>query len=94
MRRKLKTISNTRNNRVSSVSKSSCKKNKEVEVEHQRRNLLLCNKEYINLDVLNLSNLLMLMYVEFVFLTCKKCLFDSMHDECVSKFFSAKISRK
>ncbi|GJY62141.1 hypothetical protein Tco_0462798 [Tanacetum coccineum] len=36
--------SNTKNDRVTSVSKSSCSKNKEIEVEEHHRNLLLSKK--------------------------------------------------
>ncbi|GKA70807.1 hypothetical protein Tco_0776946 [Tanacetum coccineum] len=48
--------SNTKNDRVPSVSKSSCNKNKEVEVEEHHRNLLLSkNKKHIKQKA-NVSN--------------------------------------
>ncbi|GJU24752.1 retrovirus-related pol polyprotein from transposon TNT 1-94 [Tanacetum coccineum] len=48
--------SNTKNDRVPSVSKSSCNKNKEVEVEEHHRNLLLSkNKKHSHLNKTHLE---------------------------------------
>nr|GEV22850.1 hypothetical protein [Tanacetum cinerariifolium] len=48
--------SNTKNDRVSFVSKSSCNKNKEVEVEEHSRNLLLSkNKKYMSPECNNVK---------------------------------------
>ncbi|GJR48814.1 hypothetical protein Tco_1316917, partial [Tanacetum coccineum] len=69
---------NTKNNRVSFASKSSCFKNK---VEEHRRNLsFFANKKHtsctknVKLAKLNDRN------------ECKKCLFDNVHDVCFSKY--------
>ncbi|GJR39377.1 retrovirus-related pol polyprotein from transposon TNT 1-94 [Tanacetum coccineum] len=48
--------SNTKNDRVPSVSKSSCNKNKEVEVEEHHRNLLLSkNKKHMSSEYLEVT---------------------------------------
>ncbi|GJR86186.1 retrovirus-related pol polyprotein from transposon TNT 1-94 [Tanacetum coccineum] len=48
--------SNTKNNRVPSASKSSCIKNKEVEVEEHHRNLLLSkNKKHMSFECNNVK---------------------------------------
>ncbi|GJV25947.1 retrovirus-related pol polyprotein from transposon TNT 1-94 [Tanacetum coccineum] len=65
--------SNTKNNRVPSASKSSCIKNKEVEVEEHHRNLLLSknNKQ---------------MSSEVVCVMCNQCLITANHDVCVLNY--------
>ncbi|GJZ47086.1 retrovirus-related pol polyprotein from transposon TNT 1-94 [Tanacetum coccineum] len=86
--------SNTKNDRVPSASKSSCSKNKEVEVEEHPRNLLLsknkkhmsseCN--YVKLDIRNdKSKVVCAMY--------KQCLITVNHDVCVLNYVNDINSR-
>jgi hypothetical protein len=79
---RLKPRSNTRNNRVSPVSKSSCK-NKVEEVEEHHRNLSLCNKRHISSEC-NVERTVSNACNDSVGLQCKKSLFNDVHDECVS----------
>ncbi|GJS72486.1 hypothetical protein Tco_0705327 [Tanacetum coccineum] len=73
--------SNTKNDRVPSASKSSCNKNKEVEVEEHHRNLLLSkNKKHmsseckhVKLDTRNDQS-------EVICAMCKQCLITANHD--------------
>ncbi|GJZ30649.1 retrovirus-related pol polyprotein from transposon TNT 1-94 [Tanacetum coccineum] len=73
--------SNTKNDRVPSASKSSCIKNKEVEVEEHHRNLLLSkNKKHmsseckhVKLDTRNDQS-------EVICAMCKQCLITANHD--------------
>ncbi|GJY68206.1 retrovirus-related pol polyprotein from transposon TNT 1-94, partial [Tanacetum coccineum] len=73
--------SNTKNDRIPSVSKSSCNKNKEVEVEEHHRNLLLSkNKKHmsseckhVKLDIRNDKS-------EVICAMCKQCLITANHD--------------
>jgi hypothetical protein len=80
---RLKPRSNTRNNRVSSASTSSSK-NKVEEVEEHPRNLSLCNKRHISSEC-NVKSTISNACNDSVFLICKKCLINDVHDECVSK---------
>lgn len=75
--------SNTRNNRVSSASTSSCK-NKVKEVEEHPRNLSLCNKKHDSSEC-NVESTGSNACNDSVCLICKKCLINHVHDECVSK---------
>ncbi|GJV59937.1 hypothetical protein Tco_1466037 [Tanacetum coccineum] len=78
--------SNTKNDRVPSVSKSSCNKNKEVEVAEHHRNLLLSkNKKHmsseckhVKLDIRNDKS-------EVIYAMCKQCLITANHDNGNSK---------
>nr|GFA56362.1 hypothetical protein [Tanacetum cinerariifolium] len=85
--------SNTKNDRVPSVSKSSQSQNKEAEVEEHHRNLLLsknnkhisstCNKIKIDShDVIS----------KVVCAMCKKYLISVNHDKCLSNFMNGKNS--
>ncbi|GJZ62748.1 retrovirus-related pol polyprotein from transposon TNT 1-94 [Tanacetum coccineum] len=71
LRHKTQPRSNTKNDRVPSASKSSCNKNKEVEVEEHHRNLLLSknkkhmSSEYVKLDIRNDKS-------EVIYAMCKK----------------------
>lgn len=80
---RLKPRSNTRNNRVSSVSTSSSK-NKVKEVEEHPRNLSLCNKKHDSSEC-NVESTGSNAYNDSVCLICKKYLINDVHDECVSK---------
>ncbi|GJZ99857.1 retrovirus-related pol polyprotein from transposon TNT 1-94 [Tanacetum coccineum] len=79
--------SNTKNDRVPSASKSSCNKNKEVEVEEHHRNLLLSkNKKHmsseckhVKLDTRNDQS-------EVICAMCKQCLITANHDVCVLNY--------
>nr|GEU59890.1 copia protein [Tanacetum cinerariifolium] len=86
--------SNTKNDRVPSVSKSSQSKNKDAEVEEHHRNLLpskntkhmsyACNK--IKLDSQNVIS-------KVVCAMCKKCLISVNHDVCLRNYMNGKNSR-
>nr|GEU63359.1 retrovirus-related Pol polyprotein from transposon TNT 1-94 [Tanacetum cinerariifolium] len=86
--------SNTKNDRVSSASKSSQSKNKGVEVEEHHRNLLLfkntkhmsstCNN--IKLDSQNVIS-------KVVCAMCKQCLISVNHDVCLRNYVNGKTSR-
>jgi hypothetical protein len=80
---RLKPKSNTRNNRVSSASKSSSK-NKVEEVEEHPRNLSLCNKKHDSSEC-NVESTGSNACNDSVCLKCKKSLINDVHDECVSK---------
>nr|GEU72732.1 retrovirus-related Pol polyprotein from transposon TNT 1-94 [Tanacetum cinerariifolium] len=87
--------SNTKNNRVPSASKSSCNKNKRVEVEEHHRNLLLsktkkkhmssaCNN--VKLDSQNVKS-------KVVCAVCKQYLISINHDVCLINYVNVKTSR-
>nr|GEV18176.1 retrovirus-related Pol polyprotein from transposon TNT 1-94 [Tanacetum cinerariifolium] len=86
--------SNTKNDRVFSASKSSCNKNKRVEVEEHHRNLLLSkNKKHmssacnnIKLDSYNVKS-------KVVCAMCKQCLIFVNHDVCLLNYVNRKTSR-
>nr|GEW46233.1 retrovirus-related Pol polyprotein from transposon TNT 1-94 [Tanacetum cinerariifolium] len=85
--------SNTKNDRVSSASKSSRSKNKGVEVEEYHRNLMLskntklmssaCNN--IKLDSQNVIS-------KVVCAMCKQCLISVNHDVCLRNYVNGKTS--
>nr|GFB11974.1 hypothetical protein [Tanacetum cinerariifolium] len=86
--------SNTKNDRVPSTSKSSRRKNNEVEVEEHHRNLLpskntnhmssACNN--IKLDSQNVIS-------KVVCAMCKQCLISVNHDVCLRNYVNGKTSR-
>ncbi|GJX00344.1 retrovirus-related pol polyprotein from transposon TNT 1-94 [Tanacetum coccineum] len=86
--------SNTKNDRVPSASKSSCNKNKEVEVEEHHRNLLLSkNKKHmssecnhVKLDIQNDKS-------EVICAMCKQCLITANHDVCMLNYVNDMNSR-
>nr|GEV24699.1 hypothetical protein [Tanacetum cinerariifolium] len=92
--RRPQTRSNTKHDRVPSVSKSSRSKNKEAEVEEHHRNLLLsknnkhmpsaCNN--IKLDSHNVIS-------KVVCAMCKQCLISVNHDVCLRNYVNGKTSR-
>nr|GEU34949.1 copia protein [Tanacetum cinerariifolium] len=85
--------SNTKNDRVPYASKSSCNKNKGVEVKEHHRNLLLsknkkhmssaCNK--VKLDSHNVIS-------KVVCAMCKQCLISANHDVCLLNYVNSKTS--
>ncbi|GJR96899.1 retrovirus-related pol polyprotein from transposon TNT 1-94 [Tanacetum coccineum] len=79
--------SNTKNDRVPSASKSSCSKNKEVEVEEHPRNLLLSkNKKHMSSECNNVKLAIRNDKSEVVCAMCKQCLITANHDVCVLNY--------
>ncbi|GKC72551.1 hypothetical protein Tco_1118434, partial [Tanacetum coccineum] len=90
--------SNTKNDRVPSDSKSSCIKNKKVEVEEHSRNLMLSkNKKHIPSECNNVKLAIRNDNSEVVCAMCKKCLITANHDVCVLNYVngmkSANVSK-
>nr|GFA10852.1 retrovirus-related Pol polyprotein from transposon TNT 1-94 [Tanacetum cinerariifolium] len=80
-------MSNTKNDRVPSVSKSSCSKNKEVEVEEHSRNLLLSkSKKRMSSECNNVKLPIRNDKSEVVYAMCKQCLITANHDICVLNY--------
>ncbi|GJQ94223.1 retrovirus-related pol polyprotein from transposon TNT 1-94 [Tanacetum coccineum] len=79
--------SNTKNDRVPSASKSSCSKNKEVEVEEHPRNLLLSkNKKHMSSECNNIKLAIWNDKFKVVCAMCKQCLITANHDVCVLNY--------
>ncbi|GKA84742.1 hypothetical protein Tco_0806396 [Tanacetum coccineum] len=86
--------SNTKNDRVPSASKSSCSKNKEVEVEEHPRNLLLSkNKKHMSSECNNIKLAIRNDKSEVVCAMCKQCLITTNHDVCVLNYVNDMNSR-
>ncbi|GJR87582.1 retrovirus-related pol polyprotein from transposon TNT 1-94 [Tanacetum coccineum] len=86
--------SNKKNDRVPSASKSSCNKNKEVEVEEYLRNLLLSkNKKHMSSECNNVKLAIRNDKSKVVCAMCKQCLITSNHDVCVLKYVNGMNSR-
>nr|GEZ34374.1 retrovirus-related Pol polyprotein from transposon TNT 1-94 [Tanacetum cinerariifolium] len=84
--------SNTKNDRVSSASKSSCSKNKEVEVEQHPKNLLLSkNKKHMSSECNNIK--LDSKNGIVVCAMCKKCLISANHEVCLLNYVNDMNSR-
>nr|GEV71023.1 reverse transcriptase domain-containing protein [Tanacetum cinerariifolium] len=74
--------SNTKNDRVLSTSKSSCNKNKEVEVEEHHRKLLLSrNKKHMSSACNNIKLATQNVKSKVVCAMCKECLISVNHDD-------------
>nr|GFC49231.1 hypothetical protein [Tanacetum cinerariifolium] len=85
--------SNTKNDRVPSVSKSSQSKNKEVKVEEHHRNLLLSKKNKHSSSACNSSKIDSHDEIsKVVCAMCKKCLISVNHDECLVNYVNGKKS--
>nr|GEZ16491.1 hypothetical protein [Tanacetum cinerariifolium] len=85
--------SNTKNDRVPSVSKSSRSQNKEVEVEKHHRNLLLSkNNKHISSTCNNIKIDSQDVISKVVCAMYKKCLISVNHDKCLSKNVNGKNS--
>ncbi|GKB02024.1 hypothetical protein Tco_0830068 [Tanacetum coccineum] len=85
---------NTKNDRVPSASKSSCSKNKEVEVEKHPRNLLLSkNKKHMSSECNNVKLAIQNDKSEVVCAMCKQCLITANHDVCVLNYVNDMHSR-
>ncbi|GKA75373.1 hypothetical protein Tco_0781751, partial [Tanacetum coccineum] len=79
--------SNTKNDRVPSTPKSSCIKNKEVEVEEHHMNLLLSkNQKHMSSECKNIKLAIRNDKSEVVCAMCKQCLITANHDVCVLKW--------
>nr|GEV31500.1 ribonuclease H [Tanacetum cinerariifolium] len=79
--------SNTKNDRVPYASKSSCIKNKDVEVEEHHRNLLLSkNKKDMSSECNNVKLAIRNDKFEVVCAMCKQCLIIANHDVCVLNY--------
>nr|GEZ20060.1 hypothetical protein [Tanacetum cinerariifolium] len=86
--------SNTKNDRVPSVSKSSCNKNKGVYVEEHNRNLLLSkNKEHMSSECNNVKLATENVKSKVVCAMCKQCLISINHDACLLKYVDDMNSR-
>ncbi|GJZ25857.1 hypothetical protein Tco_0570110 [Tanacetum coccineum] len=86
--------SNIKNDRVPSESKSSCIKNKEVEVEEHPRNLLLYkNKKHMSSECNNVKLAIQNDKSKVVCVMCKQCLITANHDVCVLNYVNGMNSR-
>ncbi|GJW60717.1 retrovirus-related pol polyprotein from transposon TNT 1-94 [Tanacetum coccineum] len=86
--------SNTKNDRVPSASKSSCIKNKEVEVEEHHRTLLLSkNKKHMSSECNNIKLVIRNDKSEIVCAMCKQCLITANHDVCLLNYVDGMNSR-
>nr|GFC85628.1 hypothetical protein [Tanacetum cinerariifolium] len=86
--------SDTKNDRVPSVSKSSRCKNKEVKVEEHHRNLLLSKKNKHISSACNNSKIdSQNAMSKVVCAKCKKCLISVNHDVCLNNCVNGKKSR-
>nr|GEV58660.1 retrovirus-related Pol polyprotein from transposon TNT 1-94 [Tanacetum cinerariifolium] len=85
--RRLQPWSNTKNDKVSSASKSSCSKNKEVEVEEHHRNLLLSkNKKHMSSKCNNVKLAIRIDKSKVVCAMIKQCLITANHDVCALNY--------
>ncbi|GJU39810.1 retrovirus-related pol polyprotein from transposon TNT 1-94 [Tanacetum coccineum] len=86
--------SNTKNDRVPSVSNSSCIKNKEFEVEEHHRNLLISkNKKPMSSECNNIKLVIRNDKSEVVCAICKQCLITANHNVCVLNYVNGMNSR-
>nr|GEX85821.1 hypothetical protein [Tanacetum cinerariifolium] len=86
--------SNTKNDRVSSASKSNRSRNKEVKVKEHHRNLLLSKKNKHMSSACNSSKIDSLDVIsKVVCAMCKKCLNSINHDVCLENYVNGKKSR-
>nr|GEX27223.1 hypothetical protein [Tanacetum cinerariifolium] len=86
--------SNTKNDRVSSASKSSCSKNKEVEVEEHHRKLLFSrNKKHMSTECNNVKLATQNVKTKVVCAMCKQCLNSVNHDVCLLNYVNGMNSR-
>nr|GEU32036.1 hypothetical protein [Tanacetum cinerariifolium] len=86
--------SNTKNDRVSFASKSSCSKNKEVKVEEHHRKLLLSkNKKHMSTECNNVKLATQNVKNKVVCAMCKQCLNSVNHDVCLLNYVNGIKSR-
>nr|GEZ07744.1 hypothetical protein [Tanacetum cinerariifolium] len=85
--------SNTKNDKVPSMSKSSRSKNKGVEVEEHHRNLLLSkNSKHMLFACNNFKPDSQNVYSKVIYAMCKQCLISINHDECLLNYVYDKNS--
>nr|GFA19926.1 retrovirus-related Pol polyprotein from transposon TNT 1-94 [Tanacetum cinerariifolium] len=85
--------SNTKNDRVPSVFKSSRSKNKDAEVEEHHRNLLLSkNNKYMSSTCNNIKLDSQDVISKVVCAMCNKCSISINHDKCLSNSVNGKNS--
>ncbi|GJY84283.1 retrovirus-related pol polyprotein from transposon TNT 1-94 [Tanacetum coccineum] len=85
---------NTKNDRVPSTSKSSCIKNKKVEIEEHHRNLLLSkNKKHMSSEYNNVKLAIQNDKSKVICSMCKQCLITSNHAVCVLNYVNGMNSR-
>nr|GEU40746.1 retrovirus-related Pol polyprotein from transposon TNT 1-94 [Tanacetum cinerariifolium] len=85
--------SNTKNDRVPYVSKSSRSKNKEAKVEEHHRNLLLSkNNKHISLACNSIKIDSQDVISKVVCAMCKQCLISVNHDVCLRNYVNGKKS--
>nr|GEY62267.1 hypothetical protein [Tanacetum cinerariifolium] len=83
--------SNTKNDRVPSVSKSCRSKNKEAKVKEHHRNLLLSKKnKHISSACNNFKIDSQDVISKVVYVVCKKCLNSVNHDVCLNNYVNGK----
>nr|GEU87359.1 integrase, catalytic region, zinc finger, CCHC-type, peptidase aspartic, catalytic [Tanacetum cinerariifolium] len=87
-------MSNTKQDRVPSASKSTRSKNKEAEVEEHHRNLLLSkNNKHISSGCKNIKTDSQKVISNVVCAMCSKCLISVNHDKCLRNYVNDKNSR-
>nr|GFB41074.1 retrovirus-related Pol polyprotein from transposon TNT 1-94 [Tanacetum cinerariifolium] len=92
--RRPKPMSNTKHDRVSSVSKSSRSNNKATKIEEHHRNLLLFkNNKHISSACNNSKIDSQDVISKVVCAMCKKCLISVNHDKCLRIHVNGKIPR-
>nr|GEY83838.1 retrovirus-related Pol polyprotein from transposon TNT 1-94 [Tanacetum cinerariifolium] len=86
--------SNTKNDRVPSASKSSCNKNKGVEVEEHHRHLLLSkNKKHMTSECNNIKLATQNVKSKVICAMCKQCLISANHDVCLLNYVNGMTFR-
>nr|GEU58384.1 copia protein [Tanacetum cinerariifolium] len=86
--------SNTKNDRVTSASKSSFSKNEEVDVEEHHRKLLLSrNKKHMSSECNNVKLATHNVKSKVVCAMCKHCLISVNHDVCLLNYVNSMTSR-
>nr|GEV19674.1 hypothetical protein [Tanacetum cinerariifolium] len=86
--------STTKNDRVPYAFKSSCSKNKIVEVEEHHRNLLHSkNKKHMSSECNNVTLDSQNVKSKVVCAMCKQCLISVNHDVCLLNYVNGKTSR-
>nr|GEU40496.1 putative reverse transcriptase domain, ribonuclease H-like domain protein [Tanacetum cinerariifolium] len=86
--------SNTKNDRVPSAFKSSCSKNKEVNVEEHHRKLLLSrNKNHTSSECNNVKLATHNVKSTVVCAMCRQCLISVNHDVCLLNYVNGMTSR-
>nr|GEZ02931.1 hypothetical protein [Tanacetum cinerariifolium] len=84
----------TKNDRVIFASKSSCIKNKDVEVKEHQRNLLISkNKKHMSSECNNIKLAILCDKFKIVSALCKQCLITSNHIVCVLSYVNDMNSR-